>query len=203
MKKLIKMWHSGRDFHDADAEITSYKGVLSYRRLAVAFCYKSEVTGRRHIIATPEGIERVGLNRKITRTNYGNLVALINYHLEGRSSEMDKALTYMSSPPVKLSGILLHQHANLPHTMIDRANRLLADALLDKRFLIISSTKLDREMRARCVLNSMTQHPAWMQAKNDTMHWYTCDDPEEVSLITLMSMDAIVVDTHKVKEAWS
>lgn len=197
MKKLIKIWHSGNDFHNSAAEITSYKGVLSYRKVAAALRYKSTVTGRSHIVASFEGAEHIGLNRKMVITSYGNLVALINYHLDGKQTELNKALIGMGSPPVKLSGILLHQYANLPLVLSTRADWLFQQKLMNKRFIIITPTKLDNDMCARIIMNTQS---TW----NEKKFWYTCDDPEEVSLIVLMAdIDTIVVDTHKVKKAWS
>jgi hypothetical protein len=79
MKKAIRLWMGGHDYHDPDTPVcSSYGGVLSYEGVPVAFCYYSLVTGRHHHILSNTCPERVRRYLKDRETyEHPTLMALI------------------------------------------------------------------------------------------------------------------------------
>ena len=79
MKRAIRQWMGGQDYHHPDEPVSSFKGVLSYRGLPTGLCYYSLVTGRRHQIISEDADARVRRflkNREFVE--HANIKALID-----------------------------------------------------------------------------------------------------------------------------
>jgi hypothetical protein len=121
MKKAIRQWMGGHDFHDPrNPECASFNGVLSYRGLPVGYCYYSYVTGRHHHVLQRDcdpAVKRFLKSRDVIYID--DIVALIHrsvrqprplatvgakYQVSIYIREMNSLLRQLGAPPAYRSG---------------------------------------------------------------------------------------------------